>query len=330
MEEAELMNEKIKEIWVAGGCFWGVEAYMSRIPGVLDATSGYANGKTENPTYEDVCYLDTGFTEAVHVKYDPNKVSLKKLLELFFKIIDPTSLNKQGNDKGSQYRTGIYFKDINDRKIIQELITQEQKKYSSHIVTEVLPLTNFYIAEEYHQDYLEKNPSGYCHIDLSLLDPNLDPTVNPASYSKPDKRTIKKNLTDIQYRVTQESATEPPFQNDYYEFNEKGIYVDVVTGEPLFTSNDKFDSGCGWPSFTKPIAKEVVDYKSDKSFGMIRTEVRSRVGDSHLGHLFDDGPIDKGGQRYCINSASIRFIPLEDMEKENYGEFIPLVEKDHI
>jgi peptide methionine sulfoxide reductase msrA/msrB len=315
---------KLKEIWLAGGCFWGVEAYMSRVYGVYDVTVGYANGNKENPTYKEVCTGDTGFAETVHVKYDPERIGLKALLEEFFKIIDPTSRNRQGNDVGSQYRTGIYYKDEKDKKVIDEVIALEQEKYTAKIQTEVLPLSSYYPAEEYHQDYLEKNPYGYCHVDFSKLK-NQSIGVDPKDYKKPDKELLKRKLTDIQYKVTQENATELPYTNEYWNSREKGIYVDVVTGEPLFSSSDKFDSGCGWPSFTKPIIPEVVEYERDTSHNMIRTEVRSRSGDSHLGHVFEDGPEDKDGLRYCINGASLRFIPYDQMEQEGYGELKALI-----
>lgn len=334
----------LKEIWLAGGCFWGVEAYMARINGVVDAISGYANGKTENPSYKDVCYGNTGHAETVHVFYDPETVNLKTILVFFFRIIDPTVLNRQGNDTGSQYRTGIYYRNSGDLEIIREVVKEEQNKYDKPIVTEILPLTGFYPAEDYHQNYLEKNPHGYCHVDFSTLnsEPEMGnhqesvpdasstgkiqaPVSDTSLYVKPDDKTLKKTLTKVQYEVTRQNSTEPPFNNEYWNNNKPGLYVDIVTGEPLFSSKDKFDSGCGWPSFAKPIKPEVTVYKTDESFGMTRTEVRSRAGDSHLGHVFDDGPPSIGGKRYCINSASLRFIPLEDMEKENYSEFIHLV-----
>lgn len=327
--------EDFKEIWLAGGCFWGVEAFMARVQGVIDASVGYANGKTENPTYEDVCHRGTGHAETVHVLYDPDRTDLKTLLHYFFMIIDPTTRNRQGNDWGAQYRTGVYYKDPADLHVIREGIAEEQKKYKKPIVTEVEPLVNFYLAEEYHQNYLEKNPGGYCHVDLSLLD-NPDESLplpevqcchscEPIRYTKPDDAVLREKLTKEQYAVTQENKTERPFSNEYWNNHEKGLYVDIVTGEPLFTSADKFDSGCGWPSFTRPINPAVVTRHEDNSFGMARVEVRSHAGDSHLGHVFTDGPRDKGGLRYCINSASLRFIPLADMEREGYGEFVPLV-----
>lgn len=315
---------KLKEVWLAGGCFWGVEAYIARIYGVYDVTSGYANGNTVNPTYEEVCSHTTGHSEAVHVRYDPERVSLEVLLEYYFKVIDPTMKDRQGNDRGSQYRTAIYYKDEADRFIIDSIIAKEQEKYSQKIVTEVEPLAQYFLAEDYHQDYLEKNPSGYCHINFAHLNDQKELPMNVEAYSyiKPTDEELKSKLSEIQYKVTQQNATERPFENEYWNIFEAGIYVDITTGEPLFSSKEKFDSSCGWPSFSKPIIPEVVKHTNDKSFNMHRTEVRSRVGDSHLGHIFEDGPKEMGGKRYCINSASIRFIPLNNMEKEGYGALI--------
>ena len=317
--------DKAREIYLAGGCFWGVEEYFSRIPGVVDTISGYANGTKENPSYQEVCTGRTGHAETVRVVYDPDSVSLETLVRQYFKIIDPTVRDRQGNDIGNQYRTGVFYVNEEDIPTLETIFAEEQAKRTKPVVTELKPLSRFYEAEEYHQDYLVKNPGGYCHVDFSTLKDLPAPvrktvTVNPEDYRKPDEVTLKETLTKEQYEVTQEAATERPFGNAYYNSKRVGIYVDIVTGEPLFSSSDKYDSGCGWPSFTKPIADEVVTERRDASHGMIRTEVRSRVGDSHLGHVFDDGPIDKGGLRYCINSASLRFIPYEEMEKEGYGE----------
>ncbi|MFM1514820.1 bifunctional peptide-methionine (S)-S-oxide reductase MsrA/peptide-methionine (R)-S-oxide reductase MsrB [Helcococcus ovis] len=309
-------KSKLKTIYLAGGCFWGLEAYMEKIYGVADAVSGYANGKTQNPTYEDISYKNTGHAETVKVDYDPERISLEKILDYYLRVVDPTSLNKQGNDKGIQYRSGIYFTDESERKIIEEKLKKEQEKYKDKIVVEVGKLENFYKAEEYHQDYLKKNPNGYCHIDISKANEVI---IDQLKYPKPSDDELKKKLTDIQYKVTQKSDTEHAFSNEYWNNKDKGIYVDVATGEPLFSSTDKFDSGCGWPSFSKPIAKEVVTYHKDLSYNMERTEVRSRSGNSHLGHVFNDGPKELGGLRFCINSASIKFVPLQDMEKEGYG-----------
>jgi peptide methionine sulfoxide reductase msrA/msrB len=321
-----------REIWLAGGCFWGLEAYMEKLNGVVYADVGYANGNTENPTYEQVCSGNTGHAEAVYVQYDPKHIDLATMLAYFFKVVDPTTLNRQGNDRGIQYRSGIYYKDPADKAVIDEVIAQEQLKYPAKIVTEVAPLRNYYVAEEYHQQYLAKNPGGYCHIDLSSLDKDPRAKGNAAAaaqpqrtYAKPAPEEIKRKLTDKQYQVTQKEGTEAPFDNEYWNNHEAGLYVDVVTGEPLFSSRDKYDSGTGWPSFTRPIAPDAVVNKADKSLFMERVETRSRVGGSHLGHVFEDGPKDKGGLRYCMNSASLRFIPLAQMAEQGYGEFIPLV-----
>jgi len=320
---------KLREIWLGGGCFWGLEAYMTRVYGVADAESGYANGPTERTTYEEVC-ASSGHAEVVKVRYDPKRVSLERLLKYYFKTIDPTVYNRQGNDKGVQYRTGIYYKDAEDHAVAESVMAEEQLNWPAPLATELLPLKQYQAAETYHQDYLEKNPSGYCHTDFSSLTnasiPEVTIMVDPKKYSKPDDATLRATLTPAQYAVTQEDNTERAFSNEYWDNHAPGLYVDVATGEPLFSSVDKFESGCGWPSFTKAIDPKVVNYHSDTQFGMVRIEVRSRVGDSHLGHVFDDGPRDKGGKRFCMNSASIRFVPLENLEKEGYGEFRPLVE----
>jgi len=315
-------KDKLHDIWFAGGCFWGVQAYFSRIYGVAETTVGYANGKTENPSYHELS--NTGHAETVHISYDPDRVSLRTLLEHLFMIIDPTSINRQGGDFGTQYRTGIYYSDENDKQVIYSVIGEEQKKYKDPIAVEVIELEHYYLAEDYHQDYLENNPGGYCHVNFETLK-NTIPKVDSTNYNKLEQSEIKKILSPMEFLVTQESHTEPPFENAYWEQNEQGIYVDVVTGEPLFVSSEKFDSGCGWPSFTRPIDNDVIMEKHDVSHGMLRTEVRSRVGDSHLGHVFNDGPKEKGGLRYCINSASLRFIPLDKMEENGYGQFVCLI-----
>lgn len=319
----DIETGQIREIYLAGGCFWGVEAYMSRIDGVVDAVAGYANGRTENPKYEDLLYRNSGHAETVRVRYDSGRISLDEVLIYYFRIIDPTSINKQGNDRGTQYRTGIYYQDPRDLPVIQKRLQAVQKAYKKTLAVEVEPLKHFFEAEAYHQDYLDKNPGGYCHIDLSAVH---EPVVRISRYPRPSDEDIRRQLTPEQYNVTQHNATEAPYTNPYYENLEQGIYVDVVTGEPLFSSKDKFHSGSGWPSFTKPVAEYVVTFREDAAHGMRRTEVRSRSGDSHLGHVFEDGPKDQGGRRYCINSAALRFIPLEAMEAEGYGDLIGWVE----
>lgn len=319
--------KKQKEIYLAGGCFWGTEHFMKQIRGVKDTQTGYANGKTENPTYQQVCNGNTGFAETVKVTYYPEEVNLRLLLELYFKTIDPTSLDRQGNDRGTQYRTGVYYTDQTDLPVIEEAVKELQSAYSRPVVIEVKPLTNFYPAEGYHQDYLDKNPGGYCHIDPALFEMARKANLPSGTYTKPDDATLKSRLTAEQYAVTQKNATEPPFRNAYWDEQREGIYVDITTGEPLFVSTDKFDSGCGWPSFSRPISKGLMVEKLDTSHGMNRMEVRSKTGNAHLGHVFTDGPRDKGGLRYCINSASLRFIPKEQMKAEGYGEYLPLLER---
>ena len=326
--EAVMNSKNVKEVYFAGGCFWGTEHFFKQIRGVVGTEVGYANGNTQNPTYEEVISHTTGFAETVKVTYDPEQVDLKLLINLYFKTIDPTSLNKQGNDRGDQYRTGIYSTDKETQAIIKEEVQKLAKNYTKPVVVETIPLKNFYKAEDYHQEYLNKNPGGYCHIEPGLFE--MAKNANPlpkAKYQKQDKKVLKQKLTAEQYKVTQENDTEMPFENEYWDETREGIYVDITTGEPLFISTDKFESGCGWPSFSKPIAKKLIDEKLDRSAGMDRVEVRSKTGDAHLGHVFTDGPKDKGGLRYCINSASLKFIPKAEMEKKGYGEYIALLDK---
>lgn len=310
-------------IYLAGGCFWGVEGYFKRIEGVKGTTCGYANGRTENPSYEDVCRHDTGHAETVKVDFDNEVISLEDLLIYYFRIIDPVSVNKQGNDVGTQYRTGIYYTDESQLPVIKAAIEREQRKYSEKIAVEVLPIENFYTAEEYHQDYLDKNPNGYCHINLGLAD---EPIVRSEKYKRKNDEELRESLTPLQYDVTVNAATERPFDNEFNSNFERGIYVDITSGEPLFFSTDKFESGCGWPSFSKPIQKDLVKYSEDLSLGRRRIEVRSNAADAHLGHVFDDGPSELGGLRYCINSAALRFIPFDKMDEEGYGYLKKYVE----
>lgn len=324
-----------QEIYLAGGCFWGLEAYFEKLPGILHAEVGYANGSTEKPSYQDVIN-QSGHAETVYIKYDPTVISTTNIIKAFFKVVNPTSLNKQGNDIGIQYRSGIYYTNEYQKEIALTYIHELQKNYDKSIVTEVLPLDNYYKAEEYHQNYLQKNPHGYCHIDLndantfieeSSLNKSILKNIIDKNYQKPSDDVLKKSLTRLQYEVTQFAATEQSFTNEYVDLFDDGIYVDIVSGEPLFSSIDKYHSGCGWPSFTKPIIPEIITEHEDTSLGLTRTEVRSKYANSHLGHVFDDGPKEKGGLRYCINSASIRFVPLERMELEGYDYLLPLFQK---
>ena len=315
-------------IYLAGGCFWGLEKLMQSIPGVTDAVSGYANGTGEaDANYSAVCAGGTGFRETVQVTYDPGQVSLDALLLAYFYVIDPTVENRQGNDVGSQYQTGVYYADEASRETVERIAALERGRREKFAV-EIGPLVNFFPAEDYHQDYLDRNPGGYCHIPRAEIELFSRLKIDPGDHRKPAAEAIRDKLTEEQYRVTQEGATESPFRNEFWNQFEKGIYVDVVTGEPLFSSADKFESSCGWPAFSKPIEEPAVVELPDDSHGMHRTEVRSRAGDSHLGHVFTGDRESPNGVRYCINSASLRFVPYEKMEQEGYGGLLSLFDSD--
>ena len=309
------------EIYLAGGCFWGLEEYFSRIEGVEETTVGYANGQVETTSYQLIHQTD--HAETVHLIYDEKRVSLREILLYYFRVIDPLSVNKQGNDVGRQYRTGVYYTNQADKAVIEQVFAEQEKQLGQKIAVELETLRHYVLAEDYHQDYLKKNPGGYCHINVNDA---YQPLVDPGQYEKPTDVELKEQLTEEQYQVTQNSATERPFHNVYNATFEEGIYVDVTTGEPLFFAGDKFESGCGWPSFSRPIAREVLKYYEDKSHGMERIEVRSRSGNAHLGHVFTDGPEAVGGLRYCINSAALRFIPKEKMEAEGYGYLLTFMQ----
>ena len=323
----EAMEHRQNVIYLAGGCFWGLEKLMQSIPGVTDAVSGYANGTgEEDANYQTVVKGQTGFRETVKVTYDPEQVSLDALLLAYFYVIDPTVENRQGNDVGSQYQTGVYYEDDASREIVESIAALERRRREKFVV-EIGPLVNFFPAEEYHQDYLDKNPNGYCHIPRAEIELFSRLRIDPGDYQKPAAEAIRDKLTDEQYRVTQENATESPFQNEFWNQFEKGIYVDIVTGEPLFSSTDKFESSCGWPAFSKPIEEPAVVELPDDSHGMHRTEVRSRTGDSHLGHVFTGDRESPNGVRYCINSAALRFIPYARLEAEDYGYLLSIFEE---
>ena len=326
-EEGMYMDTTENVIYLAGGCFWGMEQLMQSIPGVIDAQSGYANGTCEEDAdYQTVCKGNTGFRETIRVEYDPEQVSLDALLLAYFYVIDPTVENRQGNDVGSQYQTGVYYTNESVKETVERIAEIERGRREKFFV-EIGPLKNYYPAEEYHQDYLEKNPNGYCHIPKAEMELFSRLRIDPGDYQKPAAESIRDKLTEEQYRVTQENGTERPFSNEFWDQLEKGIYVDIVTGEPLFSSTDKFESGCGWPAFTKPIEEPAVVELEDLSHGMRRTEVRSRAGDSHLGHVFTGDPESPNGVRYCINSTSLRFVPYAKMKAEGYGYLLYLFEE---
>lgn len=340
-------------IYLAGGCFWGLEAFLKRLPGVREVVSGYANGTTDAPSYREVCSGATGHAETVAVTYDRTILPTDMLLDAFFEVVDPTSLNRQGNDRGTQYRSGIYWTDEADKAVAQAALLRQQAAHTTAIMTEAEPLHGFFPAEDYHQDYLEKNPGGYCHIHLGAAEAfaervglvegvacvqtdgrceqplgDVEARIREQGYTVPADNELRQNLSDEQYSVVRENATERPFSHAYDHTFKPGIYVDVTTGEPLFASGDKFDSGCGWPAFSRPIARDVVTELEDRSHGVTRTEVRSRTGNAHLGHVFTDGPAEHGGLRYCINGSALRFIALEHMKDEGYEYLIPLVRQN--
>ena len=310
------------EIYLAGGCFWGLEEYFSRVSGVLQTSVGYANGQVETTNYQLI--KETDHAETVQVVYDEKVVSLREILLYYFRVIDPLSVNQQGNDRGRQYRTGIYYLEETDLPTINTVVREQELLIGRKIAVEVEKLRHYILAEDYHQDYLKKNPGGYCHIDVRDAE---KPLIDAANYEKPSQAVLRGQLSEESYRVTQEAATEAPFNNAYDQTFEEGIYVDITTGEPLFFAKDKFASGCGWPSFSRPISKELIHYYQDLSHGMERIEVRSRSGNAHLGHVFTDGPRELGGLRYCINSASLRFIAKDEMEEAGYGYLLPYLNK---
>lgn len=315
-------EDEMAEIYLAGGCFWGLEEYFSRISGVLQTSVGYANGQVETTNYQLI--KETDHAETVQVVYDEKVVSFREILLYYFRVIDPLSVNQQGNDRGRQYRTGIYYKDEEDLPTINTVVREQELLIGRKIAVEVEKLRHYILAEDYHQDYLKKNPGGYCHIDVRDAE---KPLIDAANYEKPSQAVLRESLSEESYRVTQEAATEAPFSNAYDQTFEEGIYVDITTGEPLFFAKDKFASGCGWPSFSRPISKELIHYYQDLSHGMERIEVRSRSGNAHLGHVFTDGPQELGGLRYCINSASLRFIAKDEMEEAGYGYLLPYLNK---
>lgn len=309
-------------IYLAGGCFWGTEHLMQQVPGVTTTCTGYANSSVANPTYKEVCTGRTGAAETVRVDYDPSRIGLSELLRLYFRSIDPTSLNRQGGDCGTQYRTGIYYTDPADLPVIEAETATLQRRHAKPLAIEVKPLENFYPAEEYHQHYLDNNPGGYCHVDPALF---AEARKLGRQSARPDSAELRRRLTPLQWEVTQNGATERPYVNEYDHEFRPGIYVDITDGTPLFISSAKYDSGCGWPAFTRPISPELISRHTDTSYGRVRTEVRSASSGAHLGHVFPDGPASEGGLRYCINSASLRFVPLEKMEAEGYGYLINAV-----
>ena len=314
---------------LAGGCFWCMQAPFEKVQGVVKVVAGYAGGIEPNPTYEEVSGGKTKYRESIQVYFDPEVISFSEILEVYWRQFDPTDAGGSFHDRGHQYTSAIFYHDDTQKKVAEQSKKELDKSgiFDEPVVTPIIKFTTFYPAEEYHQDYYKKNPERYhSYREGSGRDEFIMAHwKDDNKYTKPSDEELKKKLTDLQYKVTQKEATERAFQNEYWDNHKAGIYVDIVSGEPLFSSKDKFESGTGWPSFTKPIDPKFLDKKVDKTLGMERVEVRSKIGDSHLGHVFDDGPAPTG-LRYCMNSAAMRFIPKDKMKEEGYGEYLWMVE----
>ncbi|GMQ24342.1 peptide-methionine (R)-S-oxide reductase MsrB [Algoriphagus sp. oki45] len=330
-EEVTVVSSKTQLATFAGGCFWCVEAPFEGLDGVISVVSGYSGGKEKNPTYGEVSSGKTSHRESVQITFDPEVISYSELVDIFWQTFDPTDVGGSFYDRGTQYESAIFFHDAEQKKVAEESKARLDKsgRFQKPIATPIIKYTNFYAAEDYHQDYYKKNPKEYyAYRNGSGRDAFIKahwPELSEKKYQATPKSELKKTLTPLQYEVTMEDATEYAFQNEYNGNKEEGIYVCIVSGAPLFSSKDKYESGSGWPSFTKPIDARIIEKPIDTAYGWNRVEVRSKLGGSHLGHVFYDGP-EPTNLRYCMNSAAMKFIPKSEMEAQGYGEFLWLVD----